>query len=990
MDTRDGGAHDDAWVARFTAARLRGDPLSPEQFLAANGDAPRSLAARLAEVDAIFRAAEAYSQETPERGDDWIPDVGAELGGFRILRRIGQGGMGIVFEAQERSGRRVALKVLTPELRSSKEAVARFQREARIAAALSHPRCVFVYGVHELDGLLAISMELVSGATLQDTLDSGARLTIEKAVRWTLEILEGLEAAHRAGIVHRDLKPANCFVTASGSVKVGDFGLSRLVERNLRLTATGRFIGSPLYAAPEQLLGHELDGRADIYAAGATLYALLTGEPPHTADDLGELIARILSEPATPPRERRAQIPQRLQDVVLRALSKDPAKRFATASEFAAALQPFVATKLQPASRGARFLAYSVDACVVLVPTAVVTIRFPWLSDHISSMLGELLALMLSSAYFIVLEAKYGATLGKWLLGLRVVSASGHPASAGAVAIRAVVLFAPTQLVEWVTDGLTGPAVMGAISVNNFAAATLAAGFLTMRRSNGWRAVHEFASGTRVVRASESVLGADLVHGADSSPQPIEPTPIESVRLGDYLAVGELGRSAHGRVLLARDERLNRDVWLHERALSNAASRAIEAQQASAIEGVHARRIAHFELGDASFDVLEAIAGEPLLAFAQRTGRMRWTHARAILADLAAILAEQPEALAPSRLWIDVDHKLRIAAVALGAELERELEPGELLALCARSLLQPVGERGTETFPGVPTHAVRAARRACAGPADVLGMRWVATALKDSLSTPAAVTRRMRLSQLTPTVVFGGLLMLSLVLGTASAELHEQLDRHSAAQVQWLERRDDIEEREWRADFEARELLIAALTTSGAVEGSDEHLELQRAARAAHPAPDRTDVARARTHLLARAERLREYGLPPEPIGVDEWEVALRSLCEAWIVVAGLSIVSAFAWRGGLGVKFASLHVLDRAGAPASSLRCALRTLIAVAVPLVLCVLGLALARGGNTPMGWLCACGAIAVCTFGVVNALLRPATSWYDSLSGTHVVPR
>src|SRR5437870_1336332 len=156
------------------------------------------------------------------------PALPRTTGGFRLMRELGRGGMGVVYEAEEiASGRTVALKVLLHELGLEGPAFERFQREARLAAAISHSQCVFVYGAHEIDGFPAIAMELVGGETLEDRIRRGDKVPIETAVRWMLDILDGLEAAHGTGILHRDVKPSNCFVTPEGRVKIGDFGLSR-------------------------------------------------------------------------------------------------------------------------------------------------------------------------------------------------------------------------------------------------------------------------------------------------------------------------------------------------------------------------------------------------------------------------------------------------------------------------------------------------------------------------------------------------------------------------------------------------------------------------------------------------------------------------------------------------------------------------------------------------------------------------------------------
>jgi serine/threonine protein kinase len=336
--------------------------------------------------------------------------------------------MGVVYQAQElSSGRIVALKVLLAEHTLSQEAFDRFQREARIAASISDSRCVFVYGAHQVDGAPAIAMELVAGETLEHKLARGEKIPIQTAVRWTIDILDGLEAAAMAGVVHRDVKPSNCFVSADGHVKVGDFGLARSFEADLRLTLTGQFLGSPLYASPEQIKGREVDQRSDLYSCGATLYAMLTGHAPHSGSNIGEVLARILSEEPPRPRAGRPEIPRGLERVVLKAMERDPRKRFQTHADMRAELQSFVVGGTTPAHPMRRGIAYLIDMVVLgladlllmaasnqlnLAPTSQ-GFRFEPLSAS---------TLLLPLVYFSFLEAWQGLTLGKWLAGLRIVA----------------------------------------------------------------------------------------------------------------------------------------------------------------------------------------------------------------------------------------------------------------------------------------------------------------------------------------------------------------------------------------------------------------------------------------------------------------------------------------------------------------------------------------------------------------------------------------
>src|SRR4029434_5979008 len=225
-----------------------------------------------------------------------------DFGGYRVLRLLGRGGMGAVYEAEHlETGRRVALKVLGQSIDSA-EARKRFLREGRLAASVSHPNSVYIYGTEEIDGAPVISMELATGGTLRDLIKKQGPLPPREAVDVILQVIAGLQTAHAAGVLHRDVKPANCFVTPDGTVKVGDFGLSvsTLARSDSQLTASGVMLGTPSYAPPEQLRADELDVRGDIYSVGATLYALLTGRAPFEGDNAVQVVAAVLDKQPAP------------------------------------------------------------------------------------------------------------------------------------------------------------------------------------------------------------------------------------------------------------------------------------------------------------------------------------------------------------------------------------------------------------------------------------------------------------------------------------------------------------------------------------------------------------------------------------------------------------------------------------------------------------------------------------------------------------------
>ncbi len=272
-------------------------------------------------------------------------------GRFRVRRALGEGGVGAVFEADQVAlGRRVAVKVLHPAYVGVGEIVARFRREAVALARLPGPHVVSVIDVGDAatpEGVLPyIAMELLEGETLAQRLARG-RMGVGAAARAARQALEALAAVHKNGMLHRDLKPENIFL-ARGSdgdvVKLVDFGLSRPSDEPAaeRLTRAGLTLGTPLYMAPEQARGDRAaDHRADLFAVGVTLYEMLTGQTPFDGPNYAVVLNRVMTARPTPPRTLRPEVPEALEQVVLRALEKDPEARFADASAFAAALGPF-------------------------------------------------------------------------------------------------------------------------------------------------------------------------------------------------------------------------------------------------------------------------------------------------------------------------------------------------------------------------------------------------------------------------------------------------------------------------------------------------------------------------------------------------------------------------------------------------------------------------------------------------------------------------
>ncbi len=257
---------------------------------------------------------------------------------YRVVARVGSGGMADVYAVEDlQLGRRVALKLLHERFAQDQEFVERFRREAKSAAALSHANVVSVFDSGEWQGTYYIAMELLEGRSLDQIVREEAPLTPERAIEITEQVLRAARFAHRNGIVHRDLKPHNVLIDGEGRVKVTDFGIARAGSAS-EITQTGSIMGTARYLSPEQAQGEAIGPSSDLYAVGIILYELLTGTVPFEGDSVVAIALRHLSEPPRPPSRLVSSISPNLDAIVLKALAKNPAQRFADADEFLAAL----------------------------------------------------------------------------------------------------------------------------------------------------------------------------------------------------------------------------------------------------------------------------------------------------------------------------------------------------------------------------------------------------------------------------------------------------------------------------------------------------------------------------------------------------------------------------------------------------------------------------------------------------------------------------
>jgi hypothetical protein len=652
--------------------RLDGETPRPDDYLARFPELdPAWLAAALdrGSPQAAVNPAEAPTvvQPPPTSSGDRgaTPELPTVVGGYRLVRPLGGGGMGTVYEAEEAAtGRRVALKFLSPELAASADAIERFRTEGRLASVIAHPRCVFVLAADEDAGRPYIVMELMPGDTLADLVRRQGPLPPGQAVAHILDVIDGLLEAHRAGVIHRDVKPSNCFLTADGRVKVGDFGLAKSLDRGAHLTRTGTFLGTPLYASPEQIKGQPVDLRTDIYSVAATLYSLLAGQAPFEGTDPVAVMARVVSEPPPPLRGRRPEVPPGLERALLRGLERDRDRRPQSLDEFRAALLPFAPQQASAGTPGWRFAAHLLDAFLfTLLGTDIGLLALVGLSGAAAGPEAKQALFLVWNGLWIVaftlLEGLWGWSPGKLLLGLRVASAgSTEPPGLARALVRTVAHFALVYLAGsvllWMSYEDPQEWWLGLAS----ALATVLGSLLlltTMRKRNGYRGPHEFLSGTRVVRLPRPEADDLLAGRSARAPAGTARPPEAPKRLGPYTVQGVLRWPSYQKILIGIDPGLGRMVWLELRPCGSPAL-------------PHARRDLHRPtrlrwLGGGvndpwEWDAFLMPSGVPAADLVAGGRRLGWHQARPVLEQLADELAAAsadgtlPRILTVDQVWV--------------------------------------------------------------------------------------------------------------------------------------------------------------------------------------------------------------------------------------------------------------------------------------------------------------------------------------------------
>jgi len=958
---------------------------------------------------------EKVAAPTPSRSRG-LPQPGEQLGHYRIVRLLGEGGMGAVFDAEDlESGRRMALKVLSQTL-DSPEARERFFREGRMAASINHPNSVYVFGTEEIGGTPAIAMELVTGGTLQDRVRERGPLPVAEAVDAVLQIIAGLEAAHRIGILHRDIKPSNCFRDPDGAVKIGDFGLSisTAIRTEPALTATGAFLGTPAFCSPEQLRGDELNVRSDMYSVGATLFYLLTGRTPFEAKNTVQLLATVLEQRAPSPKKFSPAIPQGLAKVVLRCLEKQPGERFKNYQELGRALAPYSLAAPTPATLGLRFLAGVIDllalntVCMVVM---LLTGGSPMDMLNLASRSSPRMLLIIlptlagSLLYYALLEGFWGAAVGKAICRLRIVGPDRNVPGFGRALLRALIYVVLPMLPCWLVSGLNPVAYFERSSLVQALAGSsfyvmLALLFCTARRRNGFAAVQDLASKTHVI-SQVAVESRTLLASAEMPPPVAETGPV----VGPYHVLETLGQSDGTKWLLAYDLRLLRKVWVR---VVPPGTPPVPATLRNLSRVGRLRWLTGRRSPEENWDAFEAVGGRPLVHAAHT--RQPWGQVRFWLYDLAREISAAtrdgtlPPVLALDRVWITGDGRAKLLdfpapGFAAANTIEAPTQScGRFLGEVAAVAL--TGQTGifTGIASAVTVPLPMYARRFLDNLPQLPDADAVAGALKPLLSRLAEVTRWRRVGIMAGCLAFP---LLASLMGLFSitmmehwsrtnpklAELQELLQTRTTLNSRWMKDKPHPTDRQFAIYIAGHYRSVitndAAWTSAFAltlIKGESRRFAEQSLAE--NPAPTETELKEADAAL----EKFRHKTSQFEPVK-QPWFPFAMLVATLAIYVGFPALVTALLFRGGLVLLAARVTFVRKDGRRASRLRVFWRALVAWS-PLVL---GLVLTGTFKVLLGLLPAMilAALFVCALTIVSLAL-PNRGLPDQLAGTWPVPR
>jgi hypothetical protein len=949
------------------------------------------------------------------------------VGGYRLLRLIGSGGMGAVYEAEApSSSAHVAVKLLSPKLASSPASVERFKQEGRLASQLMHPRCVFVLSADTDAGLPYIVMELMPGQTLKDLVDKNGPLAPEQAITHILDVIDGLAEAHRVGMIHRDMKPSNCFLTADGRVKVGDFGLSKSLvgSRDQHLTHSGAFLGTILFASPEQIRGEPLDYSSDVYSVCATLYYMLCGEAPYHHESMTAALAKAISEDPPSIREKRPEVSRSLEQVVMKGLERDRDRRWHTLDDLRDALVALLPSRQHPARPRALVGAYILDRIALaflVVPGELIRRAVMGSPErHIDIFEIRWLALVFMLAYFSIGDGVFGATPGKWLLGLRV-SRLGQTVPPGVLRalLRTVVfhglwvtlILLPESLIAWL--GHTVGGLLGGFTLIVSALALL----VQLRKRWHFRGVHDFASGCHVTQKPlpSRKLRLPIKHPTPMAavlPAPTEPLP---AALGGYAVCGRISVETSGeQVWVGEDKALARAVLIWLKPVSLGALPVTEAARPTRL-----RRLGSGTLDWAGTEfewiAFAAPLGGPLVDSIDPHSPLLWADARHLLDQLIEeFRAAEADGTLPARLgldqvWVEPTGRVQLLECSIsGGPTQQTLSPLAMLRAVASLVLEGRSRvyAGSVRAP-LPAHAIPVLNRLFTDG----GYATLADFQKDFADTHAhrpEVTPAVRAAQLgiQGAVLFiplGAMVVITFALAPwLVLAANTRADQAQAAL-------DALADPEKRAELAASRYLAEPLKNRHLVDKLTDYRDRKRTdAQFRRPClltPQRIMLEQVEEHVPEDPERLNGY--KEEVRELVYWAGAADSTRRAkwaspWlqdsvpflivlaVVPVGMVILAAVL-RGGVSMMLAGISVVRADGQRATRMQCGLRAaLVWLPFATLLLVVGwlqvVAPERVYFAAGLWLI---AVAILPVYIVIAMRFPDRPPQDRITGTYLVP-
>ena len=887
-----------------------------------------------------------------------MPEID-RVGNYRLIRPLGSGGMGSVYEAEsEDSGERVAVKLLNSSLSSNPRSVERFKQEGRLASQISHPRCVFVYGADADAGRPFIVMELMPGSTLKDLVDRVGPLKAEDALLRILDVIDGLIEAHRLGVLHRDVKPSNCFLTADDRVKIGDFGLSKSLdhsEGDQQLTHSGAFLGTVLFASPEQIRGQEVGYDSDVYSVCATLYYLLVGKAPYQHESITAALARAISEPAPTIRDKQPDVSRALQRIVRRGLDRDRTRRWNTLEELRNSLKELLPSEQLPARTRSVLAAYLIDCLIILIlvqiPIELFELNlFGWQKTSVWQALDPFVWIG-SLSYFAILEGIFGMTVGKYALRIRVSRIGlGGPPGVKVAAIRAFVFSVIWLLIASLCIALLMYKKFGPILALIVFVSGLCAVVYPMFRSRDFRSWHDVLSGCRIVQCGRLPHQVRLL---SHYPNPLE-LPAKTPRglpgeVGGFVVRGELPHKALGeRLWLAEDTSLHRRVFLWLKPITAAGNVAESPVRPTRLRSVG---WGEHEWNGETFEWTAYVvpSGSPLVDVVTADKPLSWPDARLLLEQVVEelITAEMdgtlPHRLGIDQLWVEATGRIHLLEfpIPTGAELPvSATTPIGLIRQVATLVLEgKPRENGGRILAPLPSHASRTTDKLFDANAPFEDVCEVQKELADSHASQPKVTTSMRVVHIGYVGLLSGVgvvLLLVLIVGYPFliALRETNLANSFKTVLTGLNSKEIVDK--WST---ASPLLNQELSP-------DRIANLKVQLHTSHEHYRENGIHRSKT--LAAPERwLLQSATNDDPENPDDpHDMPVRQVVDLTnlssfpfyrdnpsgsaaivtlaMIVAGF-IAFAFALRGGLSYQLSGISLVTRDGRPAGRVRCALR-----------------------------------------------------------------